>query len=97
MDKITSTPEGQEYTLYYQRPVRSRNKRLWLCFLKEEDRWALSTSAYFPKSTDLGFRWAKRTEGVIMLNMVSGYSFGSDEMFAAIAKYNALFKRTAKN
>lgn len=96
MDKGVSPSDDQKYILYYQRPVRSRDHRLWLCYLKEEDHWALSTNPYFPKSVDLGFRWSKRTEGVIMLNMVSRYKFGSDDMFAAIAKYNALFARTAR-
>lgn len=95
MEKDTSASD-QKYILYYQRPVRSRDNRLWLCYLKEENHWALSTTPYFPKSVDLGFRWSKRTEGIIMLNMVSRFQFGSDEMFAAITKYNALFARTAK-
>ena len=96
MEKDANSSVDRKYILYYQRPVRSRDKRLWLCYLKEENQWAISTTPYFPKSVDLGFRWPKRTEGVIMLNMVSRYKFGSDEMFAAIAKYNALFARTAK-
>lgn len=96
MDKDVNSSGDQKYVMYYQRPVRSRDNRLWLCYIKEENNWALSTSPYFPKSVDLGFRWDKRTEGVIMLNMVSSFQFGSDEMFAAISKYNALFERTAK-
>ena len=85
------------YILYYRRPVQSRNKRLWLCYLNDEDKWALSSSPYFPKSVDLGFRWASRMEGVILLNMVSDYPFGSDEMFSAIQKCNATLARTSKH
>ena len=97
MDKLVDSADGQQHLLIYQRPVRSRDNRLWLCYIKEENQWALSTNPYFPKSVDLGFRWDKRMEGIIMLNMVSVYEFASDEMFSAITKYNALFERTAKN
>ena len=96
MDKLVDSTNDQQHLLFYQRPVRSRDNRLWLCYIKEESGWALSTNPYFPKSVDLGFRWDKRMEGIIMLNMVSVYEFASDEMFSAISKYNALFERTAK-
>ena len=86
----------QGYMLYYRRPVQSRNKKLWLCYLTDEDKWALSSSPYFPKSVDLGYRWTNRTEGVITLNMVSTHKFGSDEMFSAIEKCRATIARTAK-
>ena len=96
MEKDVNSAFDQKHVLIYQRPVRSRDNRLWLCFVKEEDKWALSTNPFFPKSIDLGFRWEKRMEGIIMLNLVSNHKFGSDDMFSAISKYNALFKRTAK-
>ena len=86
----------QGYMLYYRRPVQSRNKRLWLCYINDEDKWALSSSPYFPKSVDLGYRFGNRTEGVITLNMVSTHKFGSDEMFSAIDKCRAALARTRK-
>jgi hypothetical protein len=92
-DKLAS---NQGYMLYYRRPVQSRNKKLWLCYINDEDKWALSTSPYFPKSVDLGYRFNNRTEGVIALNMVSTHKFGSDEMFTAIDKCRAALARTRK-
>lgn len=94
-EKISRSSE-HGYMLYYRRPVQSRNKMLWLCYLTDEDTWALSSSPYFPKSVDLGYRWKSRTEGVITLNMVSKYKFGSDAMFLAIEKCRATIARTTK-
>ena len=93
-EKISRSSE-HGYMLYYRRPVQSRNKMLWLCYLAEEDKWALSSTPYFPKSVDLGYRWSSRTEGVITLNMVSKYKFGSDSMFLAIEKCRATIARTS--
>lgn len=92
-EKISRSSE-HGYMLYYRRPVQSRNKSLWLCYLTDEDQWALSSTPYFPKSVDLGYRWKSRTEGVITLNMVSKYKFGSDAMFLAIEKCRATIART---
>jgi len=90
-------PSGNEgYLLYYRRPVQSRNKKLWLCYLLEEGTWALSSSPYFPKSVDLGYRFSSRTEGVITLNLVSSHRFGSDEMFTAIEKCRAALSKSRK-
>ena len=84
----------QGYMLFYRRPVQSRNKKLWLCYITDEDQWALSSSPYFPKSVDLGYRFSSRTEGVITLNMVARHEFGSDQMFAEIEKCRATIART---
>jgi hypothetical protein len=87
---------NQGYLLYYRRPVQSRNKKLWLCYIMDEDTWALSSSPYFPKSVDLGYRFSSRTEGVITLNLVSNHKFGSDEMFTAIEKCRAALAKSRK-
>ena len=88
---IKASSDG--YLLYYRRPVQSRNKRLWLCYLTAEDRWALSSSPYFPNSSDIGYRWVSRTEGVITLNMVSNFKYGSDQMLNAIKKCKTTMAR----
>jgi len=90
-------PGSQGYLLYYRRPVQSRNKKLWLCYLIDENTWALSSSPYFPKSVDLGYRFTSRTEGVITLNLVSNHRFGSDEMFTAIEKCRAALAKSRKS
>jgi hypothetical protein len=94
MGDTISLSSDKGYMLYYRRPVQSRNKKLWLCYLSDEDKWALSSSPYFPKSVDLGYRFTSRTEGVITLNMVSSHKFGSDAMFSAIEKCRATLART---
>lgn len=83
-DDVKASQDG--YLLYYHRPVQSRNKKLWLCYILNEQQWALSSTPYFPKTVDIGFRWLSRTEGVITLNMVSSYPYGSTEMKDAIIK-----------
>lgn len=88
--------DNQGYLLYYRRPVQSRNKKLWLCYLLDEGTWALSSTPYFPKSVDLGYRFTSRTEGVITLNLVSNHRFGSDEMFSAIEKCRAALAKSRK-
>jgi hypothetical protein len=85
--------ESQPNPLWYYHPVNSRDGRLWLCYVKDETKWALSSTPYFPKSIDLGFRWENKARAVCLLNMVSAYPFGSDDMFAAIKKWDAHFKK----
>ena len=92
----TDAGSNTGYMLYYRRPIQSRNKRLWLVYISTENMWALSSSPYFPKSVDLGLRWASRMEGVIILNMVAGFPFGSDQMFASIERCNATLSRTTE-
>ena len=94
MGENSSLSGEKGYLLYYKRPVRSRNKKLWLCYISDEDKWALSSTPYFPKSVDLGYRFSSRTEGVITLNMVSTHRFGSDDMFSAIEKCRAAIARS---
>lgn len=91
-----NTASDKGYMLYYRRPVQSRNKRLWLVYISDENMWALSSSPYFPKSVDLGFRWGSRMEGVIILNMVAQLPFGSDAMFSSIERCNATLSRTTE-
>lgn len=81
------------YLVYYHRPVQSRDKRLWLCYVLDEKQWALSSSPYFPNSKDMGFRWDNRTEGVITLNIVSTHRFGTDKMQAAVDKCKSTMER----
>ena len=75
----------------------SPSHSLWLCYIRENDQWALSQSKNFKESIDLGFRWRNRIKAQHVMRKVENLKFASDEMFAEVKQCNEKYRRTTLN
>ena len=77
---------------YYYSEI-SRDCKIWICYVREDQAWTLSTNPYLPNSIDLGIRISNKVHARCVLNFVSQYEYGSAEMIGETNRWIKHFQK----